>query len=53
VRVVDRYEGGNVAEGQVKTTIRLRFRCADRTLEQEEVNGVVAILREALERKMQ
>ncbi len=52
VRVVDRYEGGSVSEGQVKTTIRLRFRGAERTLEQEEVNSVVAKLREALEREM-
>jgi phenylalanyl-tRNA synthetase beta subunit len=53
VRLVDRYEGGNVAQGEVKTTIRLTFRCADRTLEQEEVNSVVAILRQALEREME
>ena len=38
---LDRYEGPGVAEGQVKTTIRLRFRSPERTLEQEEVNRQV------------
>lgn len=51
VRVVDRYEGGNVAEGEVKTTIRLTFRRADRTLEQEEVNEQVRLLAAALQQK--
>jgi phenylalanyl-tRNA synthetase beta chain len=51
MRLVDRYEGGNVAEGEVKTTIRLTFRCADRTLEQEEVNREVLRLAEALGRR--
>jgi len=37
----DRYEGPGVPEGQVKTTIRLRFRSRERTLEQEEVNRQV------------
>ena len=41
VRIVDRYEGRGVPEGQVKTTIRLTFRSALRTLEQEEVNREV------------
>jgi phenylalanyl-tRNA synthetase beta chain len=48
VRVVDRYEGRGVAEGKVKTTIRLTFRSSERTLEQEEVNGEVAKLRDGL-----
>jgi phenylalanyl-tRNA synthetase beta chain len=51
VRVVDRYEGGKVAEGEVKTTIRLTFRRADRTLEQEEVNEQVRLLAAALHQK--
>jgi phenylalanyl-tRNA synthetase beta chain len=51
VRLVDRYEGENVAEGDVKTTIRLTFRCADRTLEQEEVNEQVRLLAAALQQK--
>jgi phenylalanyl-tRNA synthetase beta chain len=51
VRVVDRYEGAAVADGQVKTTIRLTFRCADRTLEQDEVNREVAKLAEELGRR--
>jgi phenylalanyl-tRNA synthetase beta chain len=41
VRVVDRYEGAGVPQGRVKTTIRLVFRSAERTLEQEKVNGEV------------
>ncbi len=45
---VDRYEGPGVAAGQVKTTIRLTFRAADRTLEQEEVNRQVRRLAEEL-----
>jgi phenylalanyl-tRNA synthetase beta chain len=50
VRIVDRYEGAGVPEGRVKTTIRLTFRSAERTLEQEEVNREVAKLRDALGR---
>ena len=41
VRVVDRYEGPGVSEGRIKTTVRLMFRSAERTLEQEEVNREV------------
>ena len=52
VRIVDRYEGAGVPEGRVKTTIRLTFRSAERTLEQEEVNREVAKLRDALGREM-
>ena len=44
----DRYEGSGVPEGSVKTTIRLRFRSPERTLEQEEVNRQVERLVEAL-----
>ncbi|HEY1433818.1 MAG TPA: phenylalanine--tRNA ligase subunit beta [Thermoanaerobaculia bacterium] len=40
-RCLDRYEGAGVAEGSVKTTIRLTFRSPERTLEQEEVNREV------------
>jgi phenylalanyl-tRNA synthetase beta chain len=52
VRIVDRYEGAGVPEGRLKTTIRLTFRSAERTLEQEEVNREVAKLRDALGRDM-
>jgi phenylalanyl-tRNA synthetase beta chain len=38
LKLLDRYEGSGVAEGDVKTTIRLIFRSPDRTLEQGEVN---------------
>lgn len=38
LRLYDRYAGPGVAEGQVKTTVRLTFRSLERTLEQDEVN---------------
>jgi phenylalanyl-tRNA synthetase beta subunit len=38
VKLVDRYEGRGVGPEEVKTTLRLTFRSADRTLAQEEVN---------------
>ena len=40
-RCLDRYEGPGVEAGKVKTTIRLTFRSAERTLEQEEINTQV------------
>jgi phenylalanyl-tRNA synthetase beta chain len=52
VRLVDRYEGAGVPEGRVKTTIRLTFRSAERTLGQEEVNREVQRLRGSLEREL-
>ncbi len=51
VRVVDRYEGG-LAQGRVKTTIRLVFRSRERTLEQGEVNREVARLAGSLQRRL-
>lgn len=51
VRVVDRYEGG-LAQGRVKTTIRLVFRSRERTLEKGEVNGEVARLAGSLQRRL-
>jgi phenylalanyl-tRNA synthetase beta chain len=53
VRIVDRYDGPGVAVGEVKTTIRLTFRCPDRTLEQEEVNEQVRLLAAALKEKLE
>ena len=44
----DRYEGPGVREGEVKTTLRMRFRSRERTLAQEEVNRQVQRLAEAL-----
>ncbi|HEX9286359.1 MAG TPA: phenylalanine--tRNA ligase subunit beta [Thermoanaerobaculia bacterium] len=38
LKLLDRYEGPGVAQGEVKTTIRLTFRSPERTLEQAEVN---------------
>jgi phenylalanyl-tRNA synthetase beta chain len=48
VRLLDRFEPPGVAPDRVKTTLRLTFRAADRTLEQEEVNGEVRRLADAL-----
>lgn len=47
-RCLDRYEGPGVPDGKVKTTIRLTFRSAERTLAQEEVNREVRRLAEEL-----
>jgi phenylalanyl-tRNA synthetase beta chain len=44
----DRYEGPGVPPDAVKTTLRLTFRSAERTLEQDEVNREVRRLAEAL-----
>jgi phenylalanyl-tRNA synthetase beta chain len=52
VRVLDRYEGPGVGERKVKTTIRLTFRSAERTLEQEEVNAEVAKLAGGLQTEL-
>ena len=52
LRCIDRYEGKSVGEGFVKTTIRLTFRAADRTLSQDEVNREVQSLAEELVRKL-
>jgi phenylalanyl-tRNA synthetase beta chain len=51
-RLLDRYEGRGVAEGRVKTTLRLTFRSPERTLEQEEVNAQVARLASALKQSL-
>ena len=50
-RVTDRWEGANVAKDRTKTTLRLTFRSADRTLSQEEVNRERDRLVEALRSK--
>ena len=52
LRILDRYEGSGTPHGRVKTTIRLTFRSADRTLEQEEVNREVRRLADALKQTM-
>jgi phenylalanyl-tRNA synthetase beta chain len=50
LKLLDRYEGPGVADGEVKSTLRLTFRSPERTLEQEEVNAerdrLAAALRE-------
>ena len=48
VTCYDRYEGPGVPPEAVKTTLRLTFRSAERTLEQDEVNREVRRLAEAL-----
>ncbi|HEY6146936.1 MAG TPA: phenylalanine--tRNA ligase beta subunit-related protein, partial [Thermoanaerobaculia bacterium] len=50
-RVTDRWEGAGVAPGRTKTTLRLTFRSAERTLSQEEVNRERDRLVEALKEK--
>ena len=50
--VVDRYEGPGVPAGDVKTTIRLVFRSAERTLGQEEVNREVHRLADELKSEL-
>jgi phenylalanyl-tRNA synthetase beta chain len=50
-RCLDRYEGPGVDAGKVKTTVRLTFRSAERTLEQEEVNRQVRRLADELARR--
>jgi phenylalanyl-tRNA synthetase beta chain len=51
LKLLDRYEGPGVAEGAVKTTVRLTFRSQERTLEQEEVNRERDRLANALREK--
>jgi len=51
LKLLDRYEGPGVAEGAVKTTVRLTFRSPQRTLEQEEVNRERDRLANALREK--
>ena len=52
LRCVDRYEGEKVPPGFVKTTIRLTFRSAERTLSQDEVNREVRRLADELQRRL-
>jgi phenylalanyl-tRNA synthetase beta chain len=52
LKLLDRYQGPGVAEGSVKTTVRLTFRSPERTLEQEEVNRERDRLAEALREKL-
>jgi phenylalanyl-tRNA synthetase beta chain len=52
LRIADRYEGPEVAKGQVKTTIRLTFRSSERTLEQAEINRERDRLAAALAEKL-
>jgi len=39
-RVFDLYEGTQVGEGKKSLAIRLRFRAADRTLSEDEINAI-------------
>jgi phenylalanyl-tRNA synthetase beta chain len=52
LKLLDRYEGPGVAEGEVKSTIRLTFRSSERTLEQGEVNRERDRLAAALAREL-
>jgi phenylalanyl-tRNA synthetase beta chain len=53
LRCADRYEGAGVPPGSVKTTIRLTFRSAERTLSQDEVNREMRRLAEELGRRLE
>ncbi|MBC8646652.1 MAG: phenylalanine--tRNA ligase subunit beta [Thermoanaerobaculia bacterium] len=52
LEIADRYSGPELGESRVKTTLRLRFRSPERTLEQEEVNTERDRLVAALERNL-
>ena len=52
VRVFDVFRGGNIEEGHKSVAVRIVFRAFDRTLTQEEVDGMVAEAREALESQL-
>ena len=52
LRLLDRYEGAGVAEGQVKTTIRLTFRSFEKTLGPSEINRERDRLAAALSEKL-
>ncbi len=49
VDLFDRYEGAQVGEGKVSLALRLEFRAPDRTLADEEVNGLRAAISADLE----
>ena len=53
VAPVVRYRGEGVAEGEVKTTLRLVYRHPDRSLTQEEVNEAHFALMEALRSRLE
>jgi phenylalanyl-tRNA synthetase beta chain len=40
VKVFDMYDGAQVAPGKKSLALRLSFRAADRTLSEDEVNGL-------------
>jgi phenylalanyl-tRNA synthetase beta chain len=52
VRPVVQYEGEGVAAGELKTTLRLVYRLADRSLTQDEVNQAHFALMEELSRRL-
>ena len=49
---VVRYQGEGVAAGEVKTTIRLTYRHAERSLTQDEVNAAHFAVMEALAQQL-
>lgn len=52
VRPVVQFEGAGVAAGEVKTTLRLVYRLAERSLTQDEVNAAHFALMEELGRRL-
>jgi phenylalanyl-tRNA synthetase beta chain len=49
VELFDRYEGAQVGQGKVSLALRLEFRAPDRTLADEEVDGLRAAIATGLE----
>ncbi|MEX2531449.1 MAG: phenylalanine--tRNA ligase subunit beta [Gemmatimonadota bacterium] len=52
VEVFDLYEGKGIPDGKISVAIRVRYRAADRTLKDEEVDRAVAHLVRKLEEEM-
>jgi phenylalanyl-tRNA synthetase beta chain len=51
VRAFDEYRGGQVGEGRKSIAFTLTFRSPERTLTDAEVEGVMADIRTALEKR--
>lgn len=52
VRVFDVYQGEHIEEGFKSVALALRFRAADRTLREEEVEAIMNTIREATAQKL-
>ena len=52
IALIARYQGEGVAASEVKTTVRITYRHADRSLTQDEVNAAHFVLMDALARDL-